>query len=90
MTVIARINTLTATKLFGLVINARNHSHLREALSCTLAACQADPTLLHAFVALRISLVTALSHIITVTHLLEIPLVVFLIPIGLIMITESI
>lgn len=58
---------MTATKLFGQVINARNHTHLRAALSTTLAVCQADPALLHAFVALRINLVTAVSHIITVS-----------------------
>lgn len=59
---------MTATKLFGQVINARNHTHLRAALSTTLAVCQADPVLLHAFVALRINLVTAVSHIITVGY----------------------
>lgn len=65
----------TATKLFGLISVARNHSHMRESLSSALCVFQANPALLHVFVCLRMSLVTALSSIVTVsTHTIVVAL----------------
>lgn len=56
----------TVTKLFGLIVSARNHSHLREALCATLCACAANAPMLHAFLYLKINFLTAVSGIITV------------------------
>ena len=58
---------MTVTKLFGVIVNARNHAHLREALSCTLSVCAANPSMLHVFTALQLDLTTAVSKIITVS-----------------------
>lgn len=57
----------TATKLFGMIVRARNHAHLREAMSCTLCLCATSPALLHAFLFLEINFMTAVSSIITVS-----------------------
>jgi hypothetical protein len=57
----------TATKLFGLIIEARNHAHLRAAMSSTLCVCAANAPLLHAFLYLKINFLTAASGIITVS-----------------------
>ncbi len=62
-----RAHVVTVTKLFGLIVNARNHAHLREALSCTLSVCAANPSMLHVFTALQLDLTTAVSKIITVS-----------------------
>ena len=64
---IYRAHVVTVTKLFGLIVNARNHAHLREALSCTLSVCAANPSMLHVFTALQLDLTTAVSKIITVS-----------------------
>ena len=64
-----RIHVATVTKLFGLIVNARNHTHLREAMSCCLCVCHcANPALLQVFASLGISLTTAVSNIITVSR----------------------
>jgi hypothetical protein len=57
----------TATKLFGLIVRARNHAQLREAMSCTLCVCATSPALLHAFLYLQLNFITAVSSIITVS-----------------------
>jgi hypothetical protein len=71
-----RIQVATVTKLFGLLMSAQNHAQLRETTSSSLCIFQANSSLLSVFVSLRISLVTALSKIITVS------LIVFIIMLG--------
>ncbi|KAJ1430992.1 hypothetical protein B484DRAFT_448568 [Ochromonadaceae sp. CCMP2298] len=60
-----KVHVATATRLFGLIVKARNHATLREALACTICVCLANPSLLSVFLTLRISLVTAVSNVLT-------------------------
>lgn len=52
-----------------MIVDARNHVQLREALSSTLCIFQANPDLLQVFLDLKISLVTAVSNIVTVSSI---------------------
>jgi hypothetical protein len=59
------VHVATVTRLFGCITNARNHAHLREAMACTMLVCLGNPALLPVFLTHKISLVTAVSQVLT-------------------------